>query len=70
MRLTLVGLFTWYFAVKWLHDDLLEDCLDNVHNQLTENMVRSPHNLLVRTLRNILKKRNRNKTFRRYNPDT
>jgi len=57
MELTLKGIFIWYFAIKWLHDALLEDCLDNVHNQFNDKKVHTPHNLWVKTLRNALKRR-------------
>lgn len=56
MNLNLKGIVTWYFAIKWLHDALLEDCLDKVHNQFNEIKVQSPHNFWARTLRNLLKR--------------
>jgi len=60
MTLNIKGLVTWYFAIKWLHDALLEDCLDKVHNQLTGKKVKSSHNFWVKYLRNMLKKNKKN----------
>ncbi|MDK9708258.1 MAG: hypothetical protein OEL83_14535 [Desulforhopalus sp.] len=57
MDLSPKGMITWYVAIKWLHDALLEDCLDKVHNQVAQNEVRSRHNLWVTILRKVLKRR-------------
>ena len=57
MSLNLKGIIIWYFAIKWLHDGLLEDCLDKVHNQINEKRVQSPHNIWVKILRGILKRK-------------
>ena len=57
MDLNLKGIVTWYFAFKWLHDALLEDCLDKVHNQLEISIAKSEHNIWVKILRNILKRK-------------
>jgi hypothetical protein len=57
MEVNLKGYISWCLAIKWLHDALLEDCLDKVHNQVSENQVRSPHNFWVKFLRNMLKNR-------------
>lgn len=54
IKVNLKGLLTWYIAVKWLHDALLEDCLDKVHNQHNEPKINTPHSFLVKTLRKIL----------------
>lgn len=57
MTVNLKGFLMWYLAIKWLHDALLEDCLDKVHNQLNEIKVQPPHNFWVNILRNILRSR-------------
>ena len=57
MNVNLKGLVAWYFAIKWLHDALLEDCLDKVNNQLSDDKAHSPHNFWVRRLRKMLGKR-------------
>jgi hypothetical protein len=57
MSLNLKGIITWYIAIKWLHDALLEDCLDKVHNQVARSAVHSPHNLWVKILRKVLGRR-------------
>ncbi len=57
MNLNLKGMVTWFFAVKWLHDALLTDCLDKVHSQLTEKKVQPRHNFWVKYLRNCLKRK-------------
>lgn len=56
MDLNLKGIATWFFAIKWLHDSLLEDCLDKVQNHFSEKHVHSKHNFWVKTLRKLLKK--------------
>ncbi len=55
MKVNFKGLVSWYVAIKWLHDALLEDCLDKVYNLHNESKMNSPHSLWVRTLRKILK---------------
>lgn len=55
MSLNSKGIVTWYFAIKWLHDALLEDCLDKVHNQIHKSQIQTPHNFWVKYLRNRLK---------------
>lgn len=49
------GLLSWWFAVRWLHDALLEDSLDKIENLFTEKMTSSKWSLWVRFLRGILK---------------
>jgi len=56
MSLDIKGIVTWYFAIKWLHDALLEDCLDKVHNQINKGHLQTPHTIWVKYLRNMLKK--------------
>jgi hypothetical protein len=56
MEVNLKGYISWCLAIKWLHDALLEDCLDKVNNQVNENQVKSPHNAWVKFLRNMLKR--------------
>ena len=51
------GIFTWYFAIKWLHDALLEDCMDKAENNfLTEKKV-TKWNLWVLLLRKMLRRK-------------
>ena len=57
MDVNLKGMVAWYFTIKWLHDALLEDCLDKVTNQLSDNKAYSPHNFWVRRLRKMLRKK-------------
>lgn len=35
MNVSLKGLILWGFAIKWLHDALIEDCFDKVQNQIS-----------------------------------
>ncbi len=51
------GTITWYFAIKWLHDALLEDCLDKVENHFLQESIRTKWNFWVFILRKLLKKR-------------
>ena len=55
MEVNLKGLLSWFLVVKWLHDALLEDCLDKVYNQHhNDNVCRTPHTLWVKILRRLL----------------
>ncbi len=56
MYLSGKGILIWYFAIKWLHDALLEDCLDKVENNFSKEKVNTKWNFWVVTLRKILKK--------------
>ena len=51
------GILSWYIAIKWLHDALLEDCLDKVENHFQENKKKTELNLWVVFLRKLLKKK-------------
>ena len=57
MKVDFKGFFSWHLAIKWLHDALLEDALDKVHNQLSENQVKSPQNFWVTFLRKVFRKK-------------
>jgi hypothetical protein len=49
------GTLSWIFAIRWLHDALLEDALDKIENQLCNEERKSEWNLWVKTLRRIMK---------------
>lgn len=51
------GIFTWYFAMKWLHDALLEDCMDKAENNFLIEKIHSDWNLWVLFLRRIFRKK-------------
>ncbi len=51
------GIFTWHIAIKWLHDALLEDCLDKVENSFLTEKVNSDWNLWVLFLRRIFRRK-------------
>jgi len=51
------GMFTWYFAIKWLHDALLEDCMDKAENNFLTEKINSDWNLWVRFLRRMFRKK-------------
>ena len=53
--LSIRGIFLWYFAIKWLHDALLEDCLDKVENHFLAEKKKTKWNFWVKFLRRILK---------------
>ncbi len=57
MELSGKGILSWYIAIKWLHDALLEDCLDKVENHFQENKKKTDMNLWVVFLRKLLKKK-------------
>lgn len=45
----------WLFAIRWLHDALLEDALDKVEGQFSEDVQLSKWNPWVRFLRWVAK---------------
>ncbi|MEL6591691.1 MAG: hypothetical protein AAFQ68_16485 [Bacteroidota bacterium] len=55
MRTEGLGTLSWLFAVRWLHDALIEDAFDKVENLLTGSHKRTPWSLWVRLLRKTLK---------------
>jgi hypothetical protein len=57
MSLSRKSILTWYFAIKWLHDALLEDCLDKVENHFLKEPKSAKWNFWVCILRKILKKK-------------
>ena len=51
------GMLTWYFAIKWLHDALLEDCMDKAENNFLTEKISSDWNLWVLFLRRIFRRK-------------
>lgn len=45
----------WLFAIRWLHDALLEDAFDKVENYFSKKEKRTKWNVWVRFLRKVLK---------------
>ena len=60
MTLSGKGIFTWYIAIKWLHDALLEDCLDKVENNFLTEKKKTDWNLWVLFLRRMFRKKKQN----------
>ncbi|WP_397362939.1 hypothetical protein [Olleya sp. R77988] len=50
-----LAIFSWIFAIRWLHDALIEDAFDNVENYFSENNKRTKWNPWVKFLRFIFK---------------
>lgn len=48
------GIFAWLFAIRWLHDALIEDAFDKVENHFSPHKKRSDWNLWVHILRRFL----------------
>ena len=55
MSLSGKGILIWYLAVKWLHDALLEDCLNKVESHFLKMPKRTKWNVWVCLLREIYK---------------
>ena len=55
MKTDLIGSFLWYIGIKWLHDALIEDGLDKIHNVITGQNESTPWNIWVHILRAVLK---------------
>ena len=50
-------MFTWYIAIKWLYDALLEDCLDKAENHFLTDKKKTKWNLWVIFLRRLFRKK-------------
>jgi len=57
MSLSGKGVLTWYLAIKWLHDALLEDCLDKVESHFLQEPKSTKWNVWVCMLMKILQKK-------------
>lgn len=55
MRTTGLGTLAWLFAIRWLHDALIEDAFDKIENHLCGTSKRTSWNWWVKTLRGVLK---------------
>ena len=55
IKVNLKGWILWYAGIKWLHDALIEDGLDRIHNQINKETKTTPWNFWVRILRGVLK---------------
>jgi hypothetical protein len=47
------GIVTWYAAIKWLHDALLEDCMDKAENNFLTEKKKTTWNIWVLLLRRL-----------------
>jgi hypothetical protein len=54
MYTTGISTFSWLFAIRWLHDALLEDAFDKVENYFSGQNKRTPWNWWVKVLRTLL----------------
>ncbi len=41
------GILTWYIAIKWLHNTLIEDCLDKAENHFLTDKKQTRWNIWV-----------------------
>ncbi len=55
MKTTGHGTFFWIFVIRWLHDALLEDCLDKVENHFLTTALKSKWSPWVEILRWLFK---------------
>jgi hypothetical protein len=54
--------FLWLFIIRWLHDALIEDAFDKVENHFLDEKKITSHNLWVKLLRGVYKKKRASKT--------
>lgn len=45
--------FYWFFAIRWLHDALIEDAFDKLENQFSSHKKETKHSIWVKFLRLI-----------------
>lgn len=57
MTVSVKGIFIWYVAIKWLHDALLEDCMDKVENNFLTEKIKTDWNFWVLFLRRIFRRK-------------
>lgn len=57
MTVSITGIFIWHSAIKWLHDALLEDCLDKAENNFLSQKKRTEWNPWVCYLRKVFSKK-------------
>jgi len=50
-----LGTMKWLFAIRWLHDALIEDAFDKIENQINNKQVKARWSIWVKILRVILK---------------
>ncbi len=49
-----IGTIQWLVAIRWLHDALIEDAFDKIHNHFIDPPRRTPWTFWVKCLRKIL----------------
>lgn len=54
MNTKTIATLKWVFAIRWLHDALIEDAFDKVENYFTGKNKKTEWNIWVRFLRKIL----------------
>ncbi len=55
MNATGVGILTWLFAVRWLHDAFMEDAFDKAENHFLTEKKKTEWTVWVKVLRKALK---------------
>ena len=54
MRVFGLSMFYWLFIIRWLHDALIEDALDNIENEFSTKKKITNWSLWVKFLRQVL----------------
>lgn len=57
MELSGRGILIWHIAIKWLHNALIEDCLDKAGNHFLKDKKKTRWNFWVFFLRRFLRKK-------------
>jgi hypothetical protein len=60
MKTSGLAIFTWPFAIRWLHDALTEDAFDNVENLFSSEKITTKYSIWVKLLRVYFKAKRRN----------
>ncbi len=55
IRTSGVATFMWPFAIRWLHDALIEDAFDNVDNLFSSEKITTKYSIWVKLLRACFK---------------
>jgi hypothetical protein len=60
MKTSGLAMFTWVFAIRWLHDALIEDAFDKVENLFLSEKITTNYSIWVKLLRAYFKAKHKN----------
>ncbi len=61
MKTSGLATLSWFFAIRWLHDALIEDAFDNAENLFSSKKITTKYSIWVKLLRVYFKAKRKNK---------